>query len=118
MSEFNLTLAISLAIARTRMRGRGGKLPAIQTVRRWANPKRGCRPAGEHGPLIVLRTVKFSGEILTMPEWVAEFEAERVRLGTRENPPLPRTSKERRRADEAAERRLNNARVGGDRCEK
>lgn len=65
------------------MRGRYGRRPAADTLRRWANPRKGCRPAGADGPVIFLRVVRLGGELLTRAEWVAEFEAERLRMGMR-----------------------------------
>jgi hypothetical protein len=74
----DLDRAISLNDARKLMRGRGGKRPALDTVRRWSNPRRGCYPLGKDGPRLLLRTIKFNGEVLTTAEWVRDFERRRV----------------------------------------
>lgn len=96
--EFDLAEAMGLAAARKLMRGRGGRPPAVQTVRRWANPARGCYPAGKGGPRVVLQTRKVSGEVLTTAAWVEAFERERAVLGAREAPrELPRARSDRRR---------------------
>lgn len=101
---FDLSRAIGLCQASQLMRGKSGQRPAVETVRRWANPKRGCYPAGRSGPRLVLQTHKLNGEILTMPEWVAAFEADRVELSLRliqppsAVPPIrPATTKQRER---------------------
>ena len=82
----DLTDAIGLSTAAKRMRGRGGKAPSVETVRRWANPRRGCFPQGKGGPRLVLATIRMSGELLTLPEWVEAFERDRARLGRRGPP--------------------------------
>lgn len=110
--EFDLNRAIGLAKASHQMRGKGGKSPSVETVRRWANPKVGCYPAGKEGVLLVLQTHKLNGEILTMPEWVADFEAARVKLSARQvaaPAPRQRSSKKRARDIARAEARLDRA---------
>lgn len=67
---------IGLADAARLLRGRGGKHPHVQTVRRWANAKRGCRSAPGVKP-VVLRTVRVGSEVLTTAAWVREFEQAR-----------------------------------------
>lgn len=107
----DISRAIGLTEAAKLMRGRGGKSPSVETIRRWANPKKGCWPAGKEGPQLLLRTVRYNGELVTLPEWVQEFERLRVALGLRE--PLPPSERPRpmrsrmaahRRAEEALDR--------------
>ena len=89
--------AISLTEAAKMLRGRGGKAPHLTTVRRWADPKRGFRSGG--GPVVVLRAVKIGCDVVTLPEWVEEFQAARIR-------PLPAMPRERSaRSARAAHRR-------------
>jgi hypothetical protein len=127
MSEyvpFDPLTAIGLTEAARRMRGRDGRAPNVRTLRRWANLRFGCRPAGRNGPRIYLRVVRYNGYLLTMRQWVDTFEAERARLGVRPlpgeagTPPLPRSSRERQRAHEAAERVLDQGGVGRRRQER
>jgi hypothetical protein len=99
---FDLKRAIGMAKAARLLRSRGGKAPNIETLRRWANPKKGCRPTGADGPKLFLRTVRIGNELLTMPEWVEHFEAERIRQGERQPLP-PRPPSNRRRAAESRE---------------
>jgi hypothetical protein len=68
-----------------KLKGRGGHPINLETLRRWASPKRGFRPAGPSGPAIVLPTVLAHGEHLTMPEWVQWFldESDRLRDAAR-----------------------------------
>lgn len=81
--EFDPKTAIGLVAATKLVRGRKGKAVAVETLRRWSNPRKGCRPQGPDGPALILRTVKLNGECLTTAAWVEEFEAERARLGAR-----------------------------------
>lgn len=83
VTEFTMSRAIGLTDAARLMRGRRGKNPAVETVRRWANPARGCYPSGQSGPQLVLRTHRVNGELLTLREWVEEFERARAALGAR-----------------------------------
>jgi len=76
MTPEQIKRAISLTEAAKLLRGRGGKSPHVMTVRRWADPKRGYRAGGSP---VVLRAVKIGPDVVTLPEWVAEFEAARVR---------------------------------------
>lgn len=107
--EFSMSRAIGLTEASHRMRGRGGRPPVVETVRRWANPRCGCFPAGKTGPQLILRTRKVNGEVLTMPEWVDAFERERARLGERqaEEETSLRTTKQRDRELARADRQLD-----------
>lgn len=116
--EFDFSKAIGLVDATKLMRGKGGRAPAVETVRRWANARKGCHPAGPKGPRIVLPTRKVNGEVLVMPQWVEEFETRRAALGEQRGQedakPEPivypmQSSKQARRAHEAAERRLDAA---------
>ena len=92
---------ISMAQAAKMIRGRGNRSVNVETLRRWANPRRGCYPAGPDGPQLLLKTVRISNELITRPVWVEAFEAERLRLGQREQlPPPPREPSSRRRAAE------------------
>lgn len=82
-TKFDLSRAIGLTAASKLMHGKGGRRLSVEAVRRWCNPKCGCRPAGKDGPVLFLKTHKTNGEILTMPEWVEDFERERARLSER-----------------------------------
>lgn len=80
---------ISMSEAAELMRGRGGRKLNVETVRRWANPKRGCRPLGNEGPVLLLQTARVNGYLVTTREWVLDFESERVRLGMRQGGVVP-----------------------------
>lgn len=109
-ASFDLSRAIGLAAAAREMRGRYGRAPSIKTVYRWADPARGYSAAGTP---VVLETRRVNGELLTMPEWVEEFEQRRGELGARRPAAtLPRTSKQRVKAVERADASLDEARVG------
>lgn len=105
--------AIGLARACELLRGREGRPPALATVRGWARPGEGYRPRGWRGEPVVLRTVVVGRDYLTLPEWVAEFERERLRLGqlARQGPPAApaRKAQAMHRRAEAA---LDEAGVG------
>lgn len=99
---------ITLTDAAKLMRGRAGRRPSIDSIRRWASVRKGCRPSGQEGPVVYLQVVRVNGELLTTAEWVHEFERERVRLGARERPPfLGRTDRQRERAYKRACARLD-----------
>lgn len=101
--------AIGLADAAKLMRGRGGRAASVETLRRWANEKRGCRPQGPTGPQLVLQTIRLGGELLTTPEWVKAFEMERLRLGVRAGRTMPapeRSPAKRERAQKKARKKL------------
>lgn len=90
------------------LRGRGGRPIPIDTLRRWANPRRGYRPVGDAGEAVQFPTVFLHGEHVTTREWyewfvgVCEKERERVR----KNPVITGKVGETivRRAKEAMER--------------
>lgn len=109
---FDPSRAIGLSQARLKMRGQGAtpRPPDVSTVRRWIMV--GCRPAGPHGPLLKLQARRWSGQFLTMPEWVDTFEAERVRLSQID--PLADVPTNRRREAEkrAAAKYLDERGVG------
>src|SRR5262245_64179217 len=102
---------LSLAEAAKLMRGRGRRQhPAVETVRRWANPNRGCTAGSAK---LVLRSVRIGGDVITCAAWVEEFERARMTAGRREQPPPPaRTIRQRRLAHERAERNLDAAGIG------
>lgn len=102
---------IELTQAAKLMRGRGGRAPSIETLRRWANHKRGCRPLGELGPTIFLRVARVNGYLVTTAEWVQEFERQRLALGTREIP-LPTPSRTQRASVRRANEILDRAGIG------
>jgi hypothetical protein len=85
--DYDRRLGLSMAQASARMQGRAGKRPSLQTVRRWASPRRGCRPQGEDGPILVLPVVKIGCELSTTAAWVDWFEEMRARMGQRARPP-------------------------------
>jgi hypothetical protein len=108
--EIDLGQAIGLAEAARLMRGRGGKAPSVETVRRWANPKRGCWPQGKEGPQLILLTARVNGELLTTEAWVKAFEDRRLQLGMRQPPaPQGRPPSRRAAAHRRAEERLREA---------
>lgn len=72
--------AITMAEARALIRGRRGHI-ALEVLRRWSNPNRGCRI---HGVQLVLPSLKVAGVLLTMREWVEQFERTRIRLSVRQ----------------------------------
>src|SRR5437667_15443 len=57
--------SLSSADVCTRLRGRRGNLN-VATLRRWASPRRGCRPQGETGPVLLFPVVRLGGELRTM----------------------------------------------------
>src|SRR5438132_6781778 len=79
LGTFDRQRAVSLTQATKLMKGRKGHLHR-EVVLRWANPRRGYRPAGPDGPVLILPIVKIDGLKLTMPEWVLAFEAMRRQL--------------------------------------
>lgn len=104
MTDDQIRRCIGLSAAAGGMRGRGGKPASLDSVRRWADPARGYRPRGYTGPALVLATSRLGGDVVTLPEWVAEFEAARFALGTtRVVPRLPAGRREllsQRKAEE------------------
>lgn len=115
MTSFDIHKAINLSKAALLVRGKGGNPITVETLRRWANPKRGCFPAGKEGPRLVLPTHKANGEILVMPDWVTWFEEERARLSERGPKPAPApmpTTKQRRREIGRAAKGLDEAGIG------
>lgn len=103
--------SIDLNQARRLIRGRRGH-GNVETVRRWANPARGCRPRGPQGPVLVLPALKISGEWRTMPEWVEAFERKRQELGRQvATPPAARPARSREAAHHRAEAALDRAGV-------
>src|SRR5438034_6956519 len=76
---FDRQRAVTLTHATKLMKGRKGHLHR-EIVLRWANPRRGYRPAGPDGPVLLLPLVKVDGLRLTMPEWILAFEDMRKRL--------------------------------------
>lgn len=83
MTHDDVKRCIGLKAAAALLRGRGGKPPSLDTVRRWANPRRGYRPRGNYaGPPLVLATCRLGNDLVTLPEWVEEFERRRFQMGT------------------------------------
>ena len=60
-------------------RGPSGKRLTLQTLRRWANPKRGCQPV-KNGPIVLLPMLKWGSELITMADWIEWFLEECQRL--------------------------------------
>lgn len=79
--EMNTPKMIGLSDARLLMSGRDGGYPSTDTLRRWADKTKGCKPAGRRGPTIYLQAIVRHGEMLTCAEWVAEFERQRQLIG-------------------------------------
>ncbi len=88
---------IGLAEATMMLRGREGRPPNVATVRGWARPGEGYRPRAWKGEPVILRTVVVGRDYLTLPEWIAEFERERLRIGqlARQRPPAVTARKAR-----------------------
>jgi hypothetical protein len=101
--------ALTLRQARDRFdfRGKGNRPLNLETLRRWANPKRGHRPAGDRGPTLIFPSVILYGEHLTKAEWVEWFLAEsaRIRDAAREVV-VPETDAQRDRRNERNKREL------------
>lgn len=107
--------AINLTEAAKRLRSRGGRPPNVGTVRRWANKRKGYKPAGYEGEPIVLRTLRVGQDLLTFPEWVEEFARAQVAAGLAAQAPLPpagRPVRSREAAHRRAEAELDRAGVG------
>lgn len=84
MNTNDLKNAIGLSGARLLILNADGTHPSVETLRRWANPTQGCKPAGRRGPTIYLRSFQHHGYVLTFPEWVQEFERQRQELGAKQ----------------------------------
>lgn len=108
----DLSKAISLTEAAKLIRGKGGRPPSVVTLRRWANPRKGCYPQGAGGPCVVLHTVRVSGDILTTREWVEAFERARVKAGDRLASPV-RSPRAAKAAHRRAEAELDRKGIGG-----
>lgn len=78
LEAYDEAASIDAGEARALLRQRGGKPACIEVVRRYANPKRGCKPLGEAGPKIVLPSVRVAGQLRFMPQWVKAFVAARA----------------------------------------
>lgn len=102
--DLDQTKALTLRDLRKQMRGRGGRQIALDTLRRWASPKRGYRPAGPEGEAVQLPTVHLHGEHMTMQTWIDWFnlECESVREAARKTIPLKAPPSESRSAKAAA----------------
>lgn len=83
-NELDLGLAMGLSTARLLLRTREGRHPSVDTLRRWADPTQGCKPAGRNGPTIYLRVQAHEGVLLTCREWVEEFDRLRQELGAKQ----------------------------------
>ncbi len=92
MDELDLEEALTLTEAAQKMRGRRGKHPNVDTVRKWIT--RGT-PSG-----LKLQAVKIGGEWLTCAAWALAFERARLKAGRPK--PLPVRSN---RAQKAGHRR-------------
>ncbi len=73
MSVFDPAKALSLKMLRSRMTGRGGKRPHVETLRKYVTV--GCKMGGH---VVRLKAVRWAGEWLVMAEWLAEFERARL----------------------------------------
>lgn len=72
--------AVGLAAAASLFPRRRGRKPSVAELARWADPRKGCRPAGPCGPRIVLRTIRRRGARLTLPVWVEDFRVACLRV--------------------------------------
>ena len=87
-----------LARAAERMRGRGGRPPNPRVVARWT--REGCRVGGQ---VIKLNAVLISGCLLTLSEWVEQFEQARAKAAlVSRRPPLAEPAPRSRRASQRA----------------
>lgn len=80
--KFEPEQALSLRDAAALIRGRGGRPGNLCVLRRFANPKVGCRPAGASGPCIILPTTYYAGCRMLMKQWATAFEEARRRIGS------------------------------------
>lgn len=112
IEDFDERRSVGMNEARRMMRGRRGDGASLEVVRRYANPKRGCRPLGKAGPLLVLPAVRVGGELRTMPEWVRAFCRARAVLLSRPEAPAARPARGREAAARRAEEALDRAGVG------
>ncbi len=71
--------AVGLRAAAQLLRTGQGKAPTPQTMRNWASV--GYRPRGWDGAPVVLKTVRLGIDLVTTPEWVAEFDKARWEMG-------------------------------------
>lgn len=104
--------ALTLQEARGKIKGRNGPA-SVLILRKWANPKKGWK--GRDGTVVILRTIRFNGSLLTMPEWCEQFELARIEAGSRERekqPKVIRTAKQREAANKRAAARLRAKGVG------
>lgn len=111
MEDYDEARSITLTEARRMVRGKGGGDCSLDVLRRYASPKRGCRPLGEGGPVIYLRVVKVGGRLRTMPEWVEAFVRERAALTDRRPPVQARSPRAARAGHKRAGERLDRAGV-------
>ncbi len=78
LDDFDATKALNISDVAKLIRGRRGNISNV-VARRWASPQVGC-VCGD--VTLVLPTLKIGGVLLSMPQWVAAFQAARVRLAT------------------------------------
>ncbi len=98
-ATFVATEAITMTEAAKLIRGRHQNA-SREVVARFANPRKGCKAGGVK---LFLPAVRYGGQLLTMPAWVAAFEHARVKLGLRRKPVFePETFKRRERAHKRA----------------
>ncbi len=88
-----------------RIRGRNGRPVNVCTLRKWCDPRRGYR--SRSGVIVILRTVRVSGNLLCLEEWVEDFERARVRAGAREPLLQERTRRESTTSQKRARDWLN-----------
>jgi hypothetical protein len=106
-ADLDLAKALNLRQIRAQypqFRGRFGGLINVDTLRRWANRKRGFHPVGKEGPVLILPMLFVGTELLSMPEWVEWFlsESTRIRELHRQKLTLPRTSKQKEKDNQRA----------------
>lgn len=83
LAPYDDATSLDMTGARALLRGRYGSA-ALEVVRRYANPRRGCRPMGPDGPMIVLPAVKSGGRLRTMRQWCEAFTRAVVEATRRE----------------------------------
>lgn len=100
-ADIDLAKAIGLRQAQQILRGRSGRPPCLDTVRRWVTQGSSVR-----GQKVILRSVLLGGERLTTPEWVEEFQRARLRGGRKFVIEPSRTPARREKAARAAMKRM------------
>ena len=82
-AELDRAKALTLREIRSQfcVKGPTGQRISLDSLRRWASPKKGCHPIGPSGPVVILPLLKVGGGLLAMPQWVSWFfeQVDRIR---------------------------------------